>query len=298
MDCIDGKQARRTGSSSPLGQLFDHGCDAIALHLMLGMAQTSVQQPMGFISSLALTLAMLPWICSQYEEYHTGHMIYGNGYFGVLEANYILAFVFALSGIFGPSFWSRIVFSAVPLPILGTMDITARHVFVVIDIVAAVNQTYGQLFRVFSSSVDRLPKEEQGYKELGLASKIRHLMWIAILLGFGGYWTARDQSKMSNPVEARFISLAFGIIFAMVATKLIMDHMCKEPFRPTLWAFIILILSTVNVITGTVNVFLASQAAAAFCLVFYLTNITGIINDICRFLKINCLTIKPQKKTQ
>jgi phosphatidylglycerophosphate synthase len=29
LDAVDGKQARRTGSSSPLGQLFDHGCDAI-----------------------------------------------------------------------------------------------------------------------------------------------------------------------------------------------------------------------------------------------------------------------------
>ena len=28
-DACDGKQARRTNSSSPLGQLFDHGCDAI-----------------------------------------------------------------------------------------------------------------------------------------------------------------------------------------------------------------------------------------------------------------------------
>jgi phosphatidylglycerophosphate synthase len=25
LDAIDGKQARRTGSSSPLGELFDHG---------------------------------------------------------------------------------------------------------------------------------------------------------------------------------------------------------------------------------------------------------------------------------
>ena len=25
LDAIDGKQARRTGTSSPLGQLFDHG---------------------------------------------------------------------------------------------------------------------------------------------------------------------------------------------------------------------------------------------------------------------------------
>eukprot|EP00435_Cladocopium_sp_Y103_P006585 s4341_g2.t1 len=29
-DAMDGKQARRTGSSSPLGQLFDHGCDCLA----------------------------------------------------------------------------------------------------------------------------------------------------------------------------------------------------------------------------------------------------------------------------
>lgn len=28
-DAIDGKQARRTGTSGPLGELFDHGCDAL-----------------------------------------------------------------------------------------------------------------------------------------------------------------------------------------------------------------------------------------------------------------------------
>lgn len=29
LDNMDGKQARRTHSSSPLGLLFDHGCDSI-----------------------------------------------------------------------------------------------------------------------------------------------------------------------------------------------------------------------------------------------------------------------------
>ena len=32
LDAIDGKQARRTGSSSPLGQLFDHGNISAILH--------------------------------------------------------------------------------------------------------------------------------------------------------------------------------------------------------------------------------------------------------------------------
>lgn len=31
LDNIDGKQARKTGNSSPLGMLFDHGCDALGL---------------------------------------------------------------------------------------------------------------------------------------------------------------------------------------------------------------------------------------------------------------------------
>jgi len=29
LDAVDGKQARRTKQSGPLGQLFDHGCDAV-----------------------------------------------------------------------------------------------------------------------------------------------------------------------------------------------------------------------------------------------------------------------------
>lgn len=30
LDAIDGKQARRTGTSNPLGELFDHGCDSVS----------------------------------------------------------------------------------------------------------------------------------------------------------------------------------------------------------------------------------------------------------------------------
>ena len=40
LDAIDGKQARRTKSSSPLGQLFDHGCDSFSItFFMLAICQ-------------------------------------------------------------------------------------------------------------------------------------------------------------------------------------------------------------------------------------------------------------------
>ena len=34
LDEMDGKQARKTGNSSPLGLLFDHGCDAFSAALV------------------------------------------------------------------------------------------------------------------------------------------------------------------------------------------------------------------------------------------------------------------------
>jgi hypothetical protein len=42
-DAIDGKQARRTGTSSPLGQLFDHGCDAFITNVV-GIFNASCMQ--------------------------------------------------------------------------------------------------------------------------------------------------------------------------------------------------------------------------------------------------------------
>lgn len=47
LDSLDGKQARRTGSSSPLGQLFDHGVDAYVVHLMIAGIMTCAGQSCG-----------------------------------------------------------------------------------------------------------------------------------------------------------------------------------------------------------------------------------------------------------
>ena len=35
LDEMDGKQARRTGNSSALGMIFDHGCDAFSIGFQL-----------------------------------------------------------------------------------------------------------------------------------------------------------------------------------------------------------------------------------------------------------------------
>ncbi|GMF24002.1 unnamed protein product [Phytophthora lilii] len=69
LDNLDGKQARRTNSSSPLGLLFDHGCDA--LNVSVGtMTMASILQmgttwrTLGFVLSAHFVFIFATW-----EEY-------------------------------------------------------------------------------------------------------------------------------------------------------------------------------------------------------------------------------------
>lgn len=43
LDAIDGKQARRTNSSTPLGELFDHGCDSLSTGLLMFVYANTVR---------------------------------------------------------------------------------------------------------------------------------------------------------------------------------------------------------------------------------------------------------------
>ena len=72
MDCMDGKQARRTNTSSPLGQLFDHGCDALVTGLIITNVATSVHLQISAQMVLMMFAPLALWILGQWEEYHTG----------------------------------------------------------------------------------------------------------------------------------------------------------------------------------------------------------------------------------
>ncbi len=76
MDNMDGKQARRTGSSSPLGLLFDHGCDAINCSL-LGWASAAIHMRAGggWRAFALWSIACVPFYYNTWEEYHTGEMV-------------------------------------------------------------------------------------------------------------------------------------------------------------------------------------------------------------------------------
>jgi ethanolaminephosphotransferase len=83
-DGLDGKQARRTKSSSPLGELFDHGVDSwatlffpITLYSIYGRAAYGVGV---FRVYLLLIGIMVCFILSHWEKYNTGILFLPWGY--------------------------------------------------------------------------------------------------------------------------------------------------------------------------------------------------------------------------
>ena len=45
---------------------------------------------------------MGPWLLAHWEEYHSGIMLYGNGYWGVTEANYLMILLHFFTAAVGP----------------------------------------------------------------------------------------------------------------------------------------------------------------------------------------------------
>ena len=67
--------------------------------------------------------AKLMWSLAQWMEYHTGDMVYGNQFYGILEANYTLALFSILTWFVGSDTWHEEVnLSGVP-PVRWAVDV-------------------------------------------------------------------------------------------------------------------------------------------------------------------------------
>jgi ethanolaminephosphotransferase len=107
LDNMDGKQARRTGSSSALGMLFDHGCDAVNTGLMLIAMNAAVAG--GWTTKLFMCLfsGFVPFYFQTWEEYYVGSMVLPP-FNGPTEGLLIAVGMCVLTFFKGPEFWHEV----------------------------------------------------------------------------------------------------------------------------------------------------------------------------------------------
>jgi len=109
LDAIDGKQARRTGSSSPLGQLFDHGCDCIIAGAFIFQLLIVTQAGAGSVGLLIMTLTSLGFFLTNHEEKYTGTLRTSLGHFGVTEMQLCTILIQVVTAYFGPGIWNLLI---------------------------------------------------------------------------------------------------------------------------------------------------------------------------------------------
>lgn len=112
LDEMDGKQARKTGNSSPLGLLFDHGCDSFTTALLTIMIMKLVQVGNSGIIMLPLLASTMSFYFSTLEEYYIGGLYLGVGN-GVTDASVVIICLFLYTGYAGNAIFKESI--SVPL---------------------------------------------------------------------------------------------------------------------------------------------------------------------------------------
>ena len=116
LDGIDGKQARRTGSSNPLGELFDHGLDSWATIFITGALYSMFGRNDDGLSVSLFRMFCVFWniylcfLVSHWEKYNTGVLYLPWGYDFSMMGTFIMYLMTAVGGL---GLWK------IPLPVGG-----------------------------------------------------------------------------------------------------------------------------------------------------------------------------------
>ncbi|TGZ46161.1 Uncharacterized protein DBV15_05417, partial [Temnothorax longispinosus] len=147
LDAIDGKQARRTGTSTPLGELFDHGCDSISTVFVALSACVAVQ--LGFYPMwmfFQCFCAMTLFYCAHWQTYVSGSLRFGK--VDVTEAQFTIIAIHLISAIFGPQIWMMEV-----IPFLD--GFMFKYLLGVMTVVCALANLYSIFSVIFTGGVGK-----------------------------------------------------------------------------------------------------------------------------------------------
>lgn len=103
-DACDGMQARKTGQSGPLGELFDHCVDALntTLSFIVFASVTKIGfSPLFFFIHF---LCLFNFYISTWEEYHT-HILFLSEFSGPVEGILMLVVLYLCTAYFGADIW-------------------------------------------------------------------------------------------------------------------------------------------------------------------------------------------------
>jgi len=292
LDCMDGKQARRTGTSSPLGQLFDHGFDC--LNNVVYIALVSSFTMCGRSKSYLFLQVMLQFgfFTAQWEEYYIHVLPHALGNFGVTEINYgIGIFTVMNSFVNRELIWKSRMEDIIPV-VIGTYlppsvgELEFRYFSVLLA---------GILFiPILLASFHRVLNHENVCKNQNHFSAVSKL-GTPFLIGVTPFLL--PESVIQNDI--RYVSIATALVFCLLTVKMICFSMAKMTYASfqleALPYFLICLWIRLDENITELGISLILRGLCLWYAYRMLNLAKRTINQICDRLDIFCFSIKAKK---
>lgn len=212
LDAVDGKQARRTKSASPLGELVDHGCDSVSMVIMILAICIAIElgtHPvwMFFMSFMAVFM----FYCAHWQAYVSGTIKFGT--VDVTEIQIAGMVIFMISGIFGVQIWSL----QVPY-----FNVSLKAVVFGVSVVGSIYVLSTIFIQIYEGG-----KGKNGSTVAG-TSVLSPLFPIAVML-YMAYLTARISSTNLFQKHPCLFVMAFGMACSKITIKLVVGCMTRSP---------------------------------------------------------------------
>ncbi|CAN0876688.1 Choline/ethanolaminephosphotransferase 1 [Linum grandiflorum] len=290
-DAVDGKQARRTNSSSPLGELFDHGCDALACAFeAMAFGSTAM---CGRYTFWFWVISAIPFYLATWESYFTNTLILPvvNGPTEGLMLIYLAHF---FTAIVGAEWWAQHFGQSLPIvswvPFLS--DIPTFKAVLYLMIAFAVIPTIGSNVM----NVNKVVQARKGSMPLALAMTYP---FVALMGGILVWSYLSPSDIMGN--YPHLVVLGTGLAFGFVVGRMILAHLCDEPkgLKTNMcMSLLYLPLAVANALTAKLNdgvplvdEFWVLLGYCSFTVGLYLHFATSVIHEITTALGIYCFRI-------
>ncbi|XP_049788920.1 ethanolaminephosphotransferase 1-like [Schistocerca nitens] len=280
LDGIDGKQARRTQTSGPLGELFDHGLDSWSAVLIPTCMYSIFGRTTYSISTLRMYYCLwnvfVNFHLSHWEKYNTGVLFLPWGY----DASMLVAIViFMITSIFGHELWNF------NLP----YNISAGQTFEVTFYISALVSNFPVcLWNVYKSYRDGTGKMRP------FTEAVRPLVPVLYFLTLCTLWVLKSPGDIIN-TDPRSVYLVTGTIFSNICCRLIVAQMSST--RCEIFNWLLLPASAVVALTLVLPVPLNVELGLVYSLTVLATCAhihygTCVVRQMCRHFRINCFQIK------
>ncbi|KAJ2949889.1 hypothetical protein O0L34_g11209 [Tuta absoluta] len=280
LDGIDGKQARRTGTSGPLGELFDHGLDSYSavliptcLYSIFGRDELSPLRYFFVIWNIFINFYLTHW-----EKYNTGVMFLPWGYDFTMIGSCILLLV---TSVIGPQAWH----TELPGGILPSFIFE-----LVLYFSAMITSQTVILWNIYKSYRDGTGKMRP------FSEAIRPLVPLFIFFALSTLWAVYSPSDVINR-GPRLYYILTGTIFSNINCRLIVSQMSDtrcELFNGLLvpYACVVCTIFYLRVSPMTELLMLAALTVASS--LAHISYGAEVVQEMCKHFNIDCFHIKPK----